>query len=83
MEPFDDRGPAAELIAGADLILAFGTSLNRWTTRHGRLIGPGTRIIQVDHEAAGRGAAHPEAGRVRAGRLRRVVRERPRQEVAP
>ena len=39
---------AAELIAGADLIIAWGCSLNMWTTRHGSLIGPQTRVIQVD-----------------------------------
>jgi acetolactate synthase-1/2/3 large subunit len=39
---------AAELIAGADLIVAWGCSLNMWTTRHGSLIGPQARVIQVD-----------------------------------
>jgi acetolactate synthase-1/2/3 large subunit len=43
---------AAELIGGADLIVAWGCSLNMWTTRHGSLIGEGTRVIQVDCEAA-------------------------------
>jgi thiamine pyrophosphate-dependent acetolactate synthase large subunit-like protein len=38
----------AELIAEADLIVAFGATLNHWTTRHGALVGPGTRVIQVD-----------------------------------
>lgn len=40
---------AAELIAGADLIVAWGSTLNMWTTRHGRLIAPGTRVAQIDH----------------------------------
>jgi acetolactate synthase I/II/III large subunit len=43
---------AAELIGGADLIVAWGCSLNMWTTRHGSLIGAGARVIQVDCEAA-------------------------------
>jgi acetolactate synthase I/II/III large subunit len=39
---------AAELIGGADLIVAWGSSLNMWTTRHGSLIGPQATVIQVD-----------------------------------
>jgi acetolactate synthase-1/2/3 large subunit len=39
---------AAELIGGADLIVAWGCSLNMWTTRHGNLIGPQAKVIQVD-----------------------------------
>ncbi|HEY2771507.1 MAG TPA: thiamine pyrophosphate-binding protein [Solirubrobacteraceae bacterium] len=39
---------AAELIHQADLILAFGASLNQWTTKHGRLINPDAKLIQVD-----------------------------------
>jgi thiamine pyrophosphate-dependent acetolactate synthase large subunit-like protein len=39
---------AAELIGGADLVVAWGCSLNMWTTRHGSLIGAGARVIQVD-----------------------------------
>ena len=42
---------AAELIGGADLIVAWGCSLTMWTTRHGALIGPDTCVIQVDCEA--------------------------------
>jgi len=47
---------AARLIRGADLIVAFGCTLNMWTTRHGRLIGPDTSLVQVDaeEEAIGR-----------------------------
>ncbi|HEY2315505.1 MAG TPA: thiamine pyrophosphate-binding protein [Streptosporangiaceae bacterium] len=41
----------AELIGAADLIVAWGCSLTTWTTRHGSLIGPGTRVIQVDCDA--------------------------------
>ena len=36
--------------------MAFGCALNMWTTRHGRLIGPDTQLVQVDleEEAIGR-----------------------------
>jgi thiamine pyrophosphate-dependent acetolactate synthase large subunit-like protein len=50
---------AAELIAGADLLVAWGASLTMWTTRHGALIGPGTTVVQVDDTAAALGANHP------------------------
>lgn len=39
---------AAELIEASDLIVAFGASLNMWTTRRGDLIGAATRVAQVD-----------------------------------
>ena len=39
---------AAELIAQADLVVAWGSTLNMWTTRHGRLIAPDAVIAQVD-----------------------------------
>ncbi|PYG01739.1 Acetolactate synthase large subunit [Georgenia satyanarayanai] len=39
---------AAELIAGADLVVGWGCALNMWTMRHGRLIGPGATVVQVD-----------------------------------
>lgn len=47
---------AADAIQGADVIIAFGASLNHWTTRHHALLAPGVRIIQVDDrpEAIGR-----------------------------
>jgi thiamine pyrophosphate-dependent acetolactate synthase large subunit-like protein len=38
----------AELLAGADLVLGFGASLNNWTTKHGALIAPGARVVQID-----------------------------------
>lgn len=47
---------AAELLASADLVLAFGASLNMWTTRHGALIGEGTRVVQVDIDTDAIGA---------------------------
>lgn len=50
---------AAELIAGADAVVAFGCALNDWTTRHGRLIGPETVLIQVDRDPAAIGRHRP------------------------
>jgi thiamine pyrophosphate-dependent acetolactate synthase large subunit-like protein len=47
---------AAELILSADLIVGWGCALNRWTTRQGKLIGPGTRLAQVDLDASALGA---------------------------
>ncbi|KAA9154707.1 thiamine pyrophosphate-binding protein [Amycolatopsis acidicola] len=44
---------AAELITGADLIVGWGCALNRWTTKQGKLIGPGARLAQVDIEKLG------------------------------
>ncbi|GLW46910.1 acetolactate synthase I/II/III large subunit [Streptomyces sp. NBRC 14336] len=42
---------AAELITDADTIVAWGCSLTPWTTRHGRLIGPGATVVRVDDDA--------------------------------
>jgi len=39
---------AAELITNADVVVAWGCSLNMWTTRHQTLIQPGTSVVQVD-----------------------------------
>ena len=74
---------AAELITGADLIIGWGCSLNMWTMRHGRLIGTGATLIQVDDDAAALGAHRPvhlgvlgRRGRDRARRGRRAGRRR-------
>jgi acetolactate synthase I/II/III large subunit len=50
---------AAELITGADLIIGWGCSLNMWTMRHGKLIGPGATLVQVDDDASAFGAHRP------------------------
>jgi thiamine pyrophosphate-dependent acetolactate synthase large subunit-like protein len=50
---------AAELIASADLVVAWGSTLNMWTTRHGRLIRPGTVVAQVDLDPAAIGRNRP------------------------
>jgi thiamine pyrophosphate-dependent acetolactate synthase large subunit-like protein len=49
---------AAELIADADLIVAWGCALSRWTTRDGALIGDDATVIQVDANPAVLGAQH-------------------------
>src|SRR5262249_56452084 len=43
---------AAELIRGADLLVGWGCALGMWTMRHGRLIGPGAVVAQVDTDAS-------------------------------
>ncbi|NDL59369.1 thiamine pyrophosphate-binding protein [Phytoactinopolyspora mesophila] len=50
---------AAELISGADVIVGFGCALNMWTMRHGRLIGPDARVVQVDLEPDALGRNRP------------------------
>jgi thiamine pyrophosphate-dependent acetolactate synthase large subunit-like protein len=47
---------AAELISRADLVVAWGSTLNMWTTRHGRLISPEAVVAQVDLDPAALGA---------------------------
>jgi acetolactate synthase I/II/III large subunit len=47
---------AAELIAGADLVVAWGCSLGMWTTRHGTLIDRHATVAQVDLDGAAIGA---------------------------
>jgi thiamine pyrophosphate-dependent acetolactate synthase large subunit-like protein len=39
---------AARLLAEADVVLAFGASLNMWTTRHGELVGADAHVVQID-----------------------------------
>jgi thiamine pyrophosphate-dependent acetolactate synthase large subunit-like protein len=50
---------SAELIRDADLIVAWGCTLNMWTMRHGQLIGPETRVVQVDVDDAALGCNRP------------------------
>ncbi|MFC4942148.1 thiamine pyrophosphate-binding protein [Pseudonocardia sp. GCM10023141] len=47
---------AAELISGADLVVGWGCALNMWTMRHGALIGPDAKVVQVDDDADAIGA---------------------------
>jgi thiamine pyrophosphate-dependent acetolactate synthase large subunit-like protein len=55
---------AAELLADSDVVVAFGASLNQWTTRHGALLGPEARVAQVDLDADAIGAHRPVAAGV-------------------
>lgn len=41
----------AELVRDADVIVGFGCTMNMWTMRHGKLIGPGATVVQVDLES--------------------------------
>ena len=50
---------AARLIAASDLVLAFGTSLTRWTTRDGALIDASAKVVQVDLDPEALGAHRP------------------------
>lgn len=49
---------AAELLPQADLVVAFGATLNHWTTRHGSLFGDAD-TIQVDLDPTVLGAQRP------------------------
>ena len=51
---------AQELLPHADLVVAFGATLNHWTTRHGTLFGDAP-VIQVDVEPTALGAHGPRA----------------------
>ncbi|MEU7849108.1 thiamine pyrophosphate-binding protein [Micromonospora parva] len=50
---------AAELIGAADLVVAWGSTLNMWTTRHGELIPPSAVVVQVDSDPAAFGVNRP------------------------
>jgi thiamine pyrophosphate-dependent acetolactate synthase large subunit-like protein len=50
---------AAELLPQADVVLAFGATLNHWTTRHGALLGDDAKVIQVDLDPSAIGANRP------------------------
>ena len=50
---------AADLISRSDLVVAWGSALNMWTTRHGGLIGRDAAVVQVDVAASALGANRP------------------------
>jgi acetolactate synthase-1/2/3 large subunit len=50
---------AAELITAADLVVGWGCALNMWTMRHGKLIGAGATVAQVDDDPDAIGASRP------------------------
>jgi thiamine pyrophosphate-dependent acetolactate synthase large subunit-like protein len=47
---------AARLLSEADAVIAFGAALNQWTTRHGTLIAPDAKVVQVDLDEEAIGA---------------------------
>jgi thiamine pyrophosphate-dependent acetolactate synthase large subunit-like protein len=47
------------LIAAADVVVAWGASLNVWTARHGALFGEGVTLVQVDRDVEALGAQRP------------------------
>lgn len=49
----------AELIGGADLIVGFGSALNMWTMRHGKLIADDAAVVQVDIDPLAIGRNRP------------------------
>lgn len=50
-----DPGPVAAAMADADLVVAVGTSLSRYTTKHGALL-EGSTVVRVDTRPSPRGA---------------------------
>ncbi|TMB75578.1 MAG: hypothetical protein E6J46_13905, partial [Chloroflexi bacterium] len=69
---------AAELVSSADLLLSFGATLNMWSTRHGRLVGPDAVVVQVDFDPEAIGShLHADAGIVgdSAATARALTRE--------
>jgi thiamine pyrophosphate-dependent acetolactate synthase large subunit-like protein len=48
----------AELMERADLVVSFGAGLNHWTVRHGTLIPPGAKVVQVDVDPQAPGRLH-------------------------
>ncbi|MGH9214125.1 MAG: thiamine pyrophosphate-binding protein [Acidimicrobiales bacterium] len=50
---------ATRLLKQADLVVAVGASLNMWTTRHGALVGPGAKVLQIDCDVDAIGAHRP------------------------
>ena len=50
---------AASLLPQADLVLVVGASVNHWTTKHGALINPAAKVIQIDLEPRAIGRNRP------------------------
>src|SRR5919107_932254 len=75
---------AMRLLGSADVVLAFGASLNHWTVRHGELFSPEARVVQVDLDEAAIGRLHRvDVGVVgdAAGAARAIVDELDRRGV--
>ena len=50
---------ATQILPQADVVLVFGASVNHWTTKHGAMIGPDARVIQVDVDPRAIGRNRP------------------------
>ncbi len=50
---------ATQILPHADVVLVFGASVNHWTTKHGAMIGPDARVIQVDADPRAIGRNRP------------------------
>lgn len=50
---------AVRCIQESDLIISFGSALNMWTMRHGALIGPTAKVVQIDTDALAPGKHRP------------------------
>ena len=76
-----------ELAAQADLVLAAGASLNRWTARHGEMFAADATVVQVDVDPGAPGRLHRcdvgvVADAARGGRRRRRGARAPRRPAA-
>jgi thiamine pyrophosphate-dependent acetolactate synthase large subunit-like protein len=79
---------AVRVLREADLVVAFGASLNRWTTSDGALL-EGTRVVQVDIDPAAFGPVDlavvgdaAEVARAAAPETRRELDPALREEIA-
>jgi thiamine pyrophosphate-dependent acetolactate synthase large subunit-like protein len=52
-------GFAASLLPQADVVLVAGASVNHWTTKHGAMIAPDAKVIQIDIEPRAIGRNRP------------------------
>ncbi len=75
---------AAKTLPQADVVLVVGASVNHWTTKHGAMIAPDAKIIQIDVDPRAIGRNRPaDAGADRRRRSRHVGPCRPRLEPQP
>jgi thiamine pyrophosphate-dependent acetolactate synthase large subunit-like protein len=78
---------AADLIGSADLVVAWGASLNVWTLRGGDLLDPDATVVQVDEDPSAIGTHvrvdHGIVGDVRATAAAAVESLRARPRTAP
>jgi thiamine pyrophosphate-dependent acetolactate synthase large subunit-like protein len=50
---------AAKTLPQADVVLVAGASVNHWTTKHGAMIGPDAKIVQIDVDPRAIGRNRP------------------------